>query len=258
MKKNPKQYSLIAAISFAAILAVWFCATEFTSVSKVFLPSPKDVIDALTTMAKSGVLLKHTFKSTYRVFIGWLISVLAALPLGMLTATSRTTKAVLQPVMEFMRYLPVVALVPLTLLYFGIGESQKYAIIFLGTFFQLILMVSDSVSSVEQNLLNAAATLGATRMQLYFRVLLPAALPSLLDDMRLTIGWAWTYLVVAEMVAADAGLGYMILKNQRFLATDIIFAGLIMIGLVGLVTDWFFRLAARLIVPWSRRLTDNG
>ena len=96
--------------------------------------------------------------------------------------------------------------------------------------------------------------LGANRFQQYFRVLLPAALPSLMDDMRLTIGWAWTYLVVAEMVAADAGLGYMILKNQRFLATDVIFAGLIMIGLVGLVTDWIFRVATRLIVPWQERL----
>jgi NitT/TauT family transport system permease protein len=159
--------------------------------------------------------------------------------------------------MEFMRYLPVVALVPLTLLYFGIGESQKYAIIFLGTFFQLILMVSDSVASVDRNMINAAATLGAAKKQQYFRVLLPAALPSLLDDMRLTIGWAWTYLVVAEMVAADAGLGYMILKNQRYLATDVIFAGLIMIGLVGLVTDFAFRLISYIAVPWARRLNDN-
>ena len=115
-------------------------------------------------------------------------------------------------------------------------------------------MVADSVSSVDQNLINAAATLGASRSQRYFRVLLPAALPSLMDDMRLTIGWAWTYLVVAEMVAADAGLGYMILKNQRYLATDVIFAGLIMIGLVGLCTDLLFRLMSLIIVPWQERL----
>ena len=106
-------------------------------------------------------------------------------------------------------------------------------------------------------MINAAATLGAAKKQQYFRVLLPAALPSLLDDMRLTIGWAWTYLVVAEMVAADAGLGYMILKNQRYLATDVIFAGLIMIGLVGLVTDFAFRLISYIAVPWARRLNDN-
>lgn len=249
--------TMIALISFAVIMLVWWASTAFTSVSAVFLPSPRSVAETLARMAQDGSLLANTWKSTYRVFVGWLLSVALALPLGMLCATSRTCRAILQPVTEFMRYLPVVALVPLTLLYFGIGESQKYAIIFLGTFFQLLLMVADSVSSVDQKLINAAATLGASRSQQYFRVLLPAALPSLMDDMRLTIGWAWTYLVVAEMVAADAGLGYMILKNQRYLATDVIFAGLIMIGLVGLVTDLLFRLMSRIIVPWQERLNTK-
>ena len=254
---DKKSYKSTSFISFAVIILIWFTATKVFSVNKVFLPSPGNVAEALKRLLKDGMLLRYTWMSTKRVFIGWLISVIAALPLGMLTATSRFFKALLQPVMEFLRYRPVVALVPLTLLYFGIGESQKYAIIFLGTFFQLILMVSDSVASVDRNMINAAATLGAAKKQQYFRVLLPAALPSLLDDMRLTIGWAWTYLVVAEMVAADAGLGYMILKNQRYLATDVIFAGLIMIGLVGLVTDFVFRLISYLAVPWARRLNDN-
>lgn len=157
-----------------------------------------------------------------------------------------------------MRYLPVVALVPLTLLYCGIGEEQKYAIIFLGTFFQLLLMVADSVSAVDGTLLSSASTLGANRRQRYLRVLFPAALPALLDNMRLTIGWAWTYLVVAEMVAANAGLGYMVLKSQRFLATDMIFAGLLVIGLVGLLTDRLFLLISRLAVPWHERLGERG
>jgi NitT/TauT family transport system permease protein len=207
-------------------------------------------------MAREGTLASFTWASTYRILVGWSLSVVAALPLGMLIATSKKVRAVFQPMTEFMRYLPVVALVPLTLLYFGIGEGQKYAIIFLGTFFQLLLMVADSVSSVDLNLLNSAATLGANRSQRYFRVLLPAALPALMDDLRLTIGWAWTYLVVAEMVAADSGLGYMVLKSQRFLETDKIFAGLLIIGLVGLVTDWIFRLLARVVVPWHERLGE--
>ena len=254
MKTGKRRDTGIAIASFAIIMLIWWASTAFTSVSAVFLPSPRSVWDTLCKMANDGSLWENTWRSTYRVFVGWLFSVAAALPLGMLVATSRTCKAVLQPVTEFMRYLPVVALVPLTLLYFGIGESQKYAIIFLGTFFQLLLMVADSVSSVDQSLLSAAATLGANKRQQYFRVLLPAALPQLLDDMRLTIGWAWTYLVVAEMVAADAGLGYMILKNQRYLATNVIFAGLIMIGLVGLVTDWAFRLVGKIVAPWQERI----
>jgi len=171
-------------------------------------------------------------------------------------ARSKCFSAVIQPIIEFARYLPVVALVPLTILYLGIDENQKYVIIFLGTFFQLVLMVCDTVSSIEKNMLNAASTLGANKLQLYTEVIFPAALPGLMDDFRMTIGWAWTYLVVAEMVAASAGLGYIILKSQRFLATDVIFAGLIMIGLIGLVTDFILRILTKIIVPWHERLGD--
>ena len=106
-------------------------------------------------------------------------------------------------------------------------------------------------------MINAARTLGASRLQVYRAVILPASLPGLMDDLRLTIGWAWTYLVVAEMVAANNGLGYMILKSQRYLATDTIFAGLILIGLIGLITDWVFRILTRLVAPWYERLADG-
>ena len=177
--------------------------------------------------------------------------------MGMLMANSKKFSAFVQPIIEFARYLPVVALVPLTLLYLGIGENQKYTIIFLGTFFQLVLMVCDTVSGVDRNMINAARTLGASKFQVYKEVILPASLPGLMDDLRLTIGWAWTYLVVAEMVAANNGLGYMILKSQRYLATDTIFAGLILIGLIGLITDWVFRILTRLVAPWYERLADG-
>ena len=117
-------------------------------------------------------------------------------------------------------------------------------------------MVGDTVSSVDRNLINAARTLGASRWQVYLWVIFPASLPGLMDSFRVTIGWAWTYLVVAEMVAADSGLGYVIIKSQRFLATDVIFAGLILIGLIGLLTDMFFRILTKVIVPWHERLGD--
>lgn len=238
-------------------MTVWFILSYAVQVSHVFLPPPHTVVGSLVDMAKSGVLASYTWISTSRVVIGWGISVVIALPLGMLIATSPVVKSLIQPITEFIRYLPVVALVPLTLLYAGIGEEQKYLIIFLGTFFQLLLMVADTVSSVDRTLLNSAATLGANKRQRYLKVLLPAALPGLLDDLRLTIGWAWTYLVVAEMVAANAGLGYLVLKSQRFLATDDIFAGLLVIGLVGLVTDRIFALITKFAVPWHERLSDQ-
>ena len=247
----------LSLICFFLLIGIWCAASYSGAVDEIFLPSPTDVINKLISMAKDGSLLAHCWESTARVLVGWIFSVIVALPVGMLMANSKRFSAFIQPIIEFARYLPVVALVPLTLLYLGIGEVQKYTIIFLGTFFQLVLMICDTVSSVDNNMINAAKTLGSNRFQIYKEVIFPAALPGLMDDFRLTIGWAWTYLVVAEMVAANNGLGYMILKSQRYLATDTIFAGLILIGLIGLVTDWVFRLLTRIVAPWQERLGDK-
>ena len=251
------QYKLLSLLCFVLIIGFWCVASYGHLVQEVFLPSPTAVISKLFAMAADGSLWAHCKASIARVMIGWIWSVIVALPLGMLMANSKRFSAFVQPIIEFARYLPVVALVPLTLLYLGIEESQKYTIIFLGTFFQLVLMVVDTVSNVDVNMINAAKTLGAKRFQIYKEVIFPAALPGLIDDFRLTIGWAWTYLVVAEMVAASNGLGFMILRSQRYLATDTIFAGLIMIGLIGLVTDWIFRIINRIAAPWQERLGDS-
>lgn len=258
-KRNSKisPYKLLSLLCFAIIFALW-CGLSFGGiVTEVFLPSPLDVVRKLGSMYSDGSLWANCWESTRRVLVGWIWSVIIALPVGMLMANSKKFSAFIQPIVEFARYLPVVALVPLTLLYLGIGESQKYTIIFLGTFFQLVLMVCDTVSSVDKNMINAAKTLGAGKYQMYKEVIFPAALPGLMNDFRLTVGWAWTYLVVAEMVAAQNGLGYMILKSQRYLATDTIFAGLILIGLIGLVTDWVFRILTKIVTPWHEKLSDR-
>jgi len=248
---------MLSLICFILILLGW-CVFSFSgAVSEVFLPSPVAVAKRLGEMSADGSLWLSCWESTRRVLVGWIWSVIIALPVGMLMANSRKFSAFIQPIIEFARYLPVVALVPLTLLYMGIDESQKYMIIFLGTFFQLVLMVCDTVSGVDKNMINAARTLGANKWQIYKEVIFPASLPGLMDDFRMTIGWAWTYLVVAEMVAASNGLGYMILRSQRYLATDTIFAGLIMIGLIGLVTDWVFRILSRVVAPWQERLGEK-
>ena len=247
----------LSLICFVLIIVAW-CVFSFSgAVSEIFLPTPTAVVKRLIEMHKDGSLWMSCYESTRRVVVGWFWSAVIALPIGMLMANSRKFSAFIQPIIEFARYLPVVALVPLTLLYMGIDESQKYMIIFLGTFFQLVLMVCDTVSSVDKNMINAAKTLGAGKWQIYKEVIFPASLPGLMDDFRMTIGWAWTYLVVAEMVAANNGLGYMILRSQRYLATDTIFAGLIMIGLIGLVTDWLFRILSRLVAPWQERLSEK-
>lgn len=260
MKKSKRYINvefLLSMICFLLIIILWCVLTFGGIVSELFLPSPLAVARRIVELYQDGSLWANCFESTTRVVVGWFWSVVVALPCGMLMANSRKFSAFIQPIIEFARYLPVVALVPLTLLYLGIDETQKYTIIFLGTFFQLVLMVCDTVSDVDMNLINAAKTLGASKWQVYGEVILPAALPGLMDDFRLTIGWAWTYLVVAEMVAAQNGLGYMILRSQRYLATDTIFAGLILIGLIGLITDFLFRVLTRIVAPWHERLTDK-
>jgi NitT/TauT family transport system permease protein len=244
----------LAFLSFAVLLAAWSAASYGGLVKELFLPRPHTVLMAFAGMYQDGILFSYTWDSIYRVMVGWSLAVAVAVPLGLFIATSKRGAAIFAPLIEFARYLPVVALVPLTLLYFGIGDGQKFAIIFLGTFFQLVLMVADSVATVPRDMGRAAATLGASRSQIYRLVLLPGALPGIMDNLRITVGWAWTYLVVAELVAANSGLGYMILRAQRFLAIDRIFAGLILIGLLGLATDWLFKAATRLCVPWSEKV----
>ncbi|MEG6614910.1 ABC transporter permease [Peptococcaceae bacterium 1198_IL3148] len=244
----------LSLMSFAFLAAAWCLLSYGGIVKELFLPTPGAVIKSLGGMQQEGILIDYTLVSLYRVLVGWVMAVVIAIPLGILIATSQRAEAIFEPTIDFARYLPVVALVPLTLLYFGIGDLQKFVIIFLGTFFQLVLMVSDVVANVPRDLMRAASTLGASRWQTYRLVLLPASLPGILDSLRITMGWAWTYLVVAELVAANSGLGYMILKAQRFLAVDRIFAGLIIIGLLGLLTDYLFKCLAKVLVPWSEKV----
>lgn len=247
-------YKILTLSSFFLLAATWCLLSYGGMVKELFLPTPDAVYKAVINMHQEQILVSYTLVSLYRVMVGWGMAVLVAVPLGLLIGTSKKAEALLEPTIDFARYLPVVALVPLTLLYFGIGDLQKFIIIFLGTFFQLVLMVSDVVANVPRDLLRAAATLGASRWQTYRLVLLPASLPGIMDSLRITVGWAWTYLVVAELVAANSGLGYMILKAQRFLAVDQIFAGLIIIGLLGLITDYSFKWLTRLVVPWSEKV----
>jgi len=195
-------------------------------------------------------LLNDATISIYRVSVGWLLSAVLAIPLGILIGTFRPVQALLEPLTDFIRYMPAVAFIPLVMLWIGIDEGSKIAIIFIGTVFQMVLMVAEDVRRVPTTQIEAAQTMGATRGEIIELVLLPAAKPALLDTLRITMGWAWTYLVVAELVAANSGLGYAILKAQRFLQTDKIFSGIIIIGMIGLLTDQLFRWVHRLAFPW--------
>ncbi len=219
----------------------------------MFMPSPGAVLERIGRWWTSEGLLGDIGISVWRVMAGFGASALIALPLGLYIGTYRPVQAFLEPLTDFIRYMPAVAFIPLVMLWVGIDEGSKVLIIFIGTFFQMVLMVAEDVRRVPMAQIEAAQTMGANRSEIVKLVILPSAKPALLDTLRITCGWAWTYLVVAELVAANSGLGYAILKAQRYMHTDKIFAGILLIGLIGLLTDQAFRWLHRRAFPWMRK-----
>lgn len=216
----------------------------------VLLPGPAKVLARIGLWFHEDDLLGDCLISIVRVVAGWALSAVIAVPLGLFIGTWRVVQALLEPLTDFIRYMPAVAFVPLVMLWVGIDEGAKVAIIFIGTFFQMILMVAEDVRRVPLAQIEAAQTMGATRAEIVEKVIFPSAKPALLDTLRVTMGFAWTYLVVAELVAAQSGLGFAILKAQRFLQTDKIFAGILLIGVIGLVIDQLLRAAHRWAFPY--------
>lgn len=234
-----------------ALVALW-CALTYGGLARPdFLAAPHQVAVSGYESLRDGSLARHAWASIVVIFSGFALASVVAVPLGIMMGSFRAVEACLQPVTGFMRYLPVSAMIPLLILWIGIGVEQKISVIFLGTLFQQLVLFADVSARVPKDLIDVSYTLGAGRRQVVGRVLLPACLPGIMDNLRVTMGWAWTYLVVAELVAADSGLGYMILNAMRGLFTEVMLLGLIVIGLLGLATDWMFRTARRALLPWS-------
>ncbi|HEY2678080.1 MAG TPA: ABC transporter permease [Steroidobacteraceae bacterium] len=246
-----RRYLLIAVASFGLWLALWWAATALEMVDPLFLPGPGVVARRFVIWLRDGDLLTDAGISIFRVTSGFLASAAMALPLGLVIGAYRPVRAFFEPLLEFARYLPAVAFVPLVLLWVGIGEGSKIMVIWIGTFFQMVIMLTEDVARVPTAQIEAARTLGASGREVLTLVRLRSAMPAMFDTLRITLGWAWTYLVVAELVAANSGLGYAILKAQRFLQTDRIFVGIILIGLIGLGTDQFLRWMHRRLFPWA-------
>ncbi|MBC7709891.1 MAG: ABC transporter permease, partial [Rhizobacter sp.] len=175
-----------------------------------------------------------------------------ALPLGVMMGAYKPIEAFFEPFVSFARYLPASAFIPLLILWAGIGEAQKLAVIFIGSFFQLVLMIAVVVGNTRRDLVEAAYTLGATDASLVKRVLIPGAAPEIAEILRMVLGWAWTYVIVAELIGASSGIGHMITDSQALLATDQIIFGIIVIGLIGLLSDLFFKVANRKLFPWAQ------
>ena len=245
-----RQYWLFAATGLLMPLVAWALLTSTDWVDPIFLPGPLQVLQRFGDWLLDDGLIGDAGISVYRVGAGFVLSAVLALPIGLMIGAYRPIEALLEPLTDFIRYMPAVAFIPLIMLWVGIGEGAKIAIIFIGTFFQMVLMVAENVRLVPRAQIEAAQTMGATRGEIVKLVLLQSAKPAILDTLRITMGWAWTYLVVAELVAANSGLGYAILRAQRFLQTDTIFAGIVLIGVIGLLMDQAFRWLHRRSFPW--------
>ena len=227
----------IAAAVFAVLGLLWLASTWAGLVRPLFLPSPGQVVARLRELWGSGQLMADMSISIYRISLGFLISTVIALPVGILIGSYRAWEAAIEPFVDFIRYMPVVAFVPLTILWTGTGDAQKFLIIFIGTFFQQVLLVMDNVKSVSRDFINLGRTLEMPEWRILKSIVLPSAMPAIWDSMRISLGWAWTWLVVAELVAATSGLGYRITTAQRFFQTDLIFGYLLILGILGLLTD---------------------
>lgn len=231
----------LGVVTAVIVLLLWEAVARAGFVAPQFLPSPTKVLAALWTMIVNQHLLWHAGISSLRVWVAFLIAAAMAIPIGILMSSYRIVGASLEPIIDFIRYLPVPALVPLSIIWFGVGEETKIFLLWLGTFFQLVLLVADDMRRVPQEYVEIAFTLGAKPRQVLLDAALRAMGPTLVDNLRITLGWCWTYLVIAEIVAADSGLGFVIWSARRYVKTPEVMAGVVVIGLIGLITDQILR-----------------
>jgi NitT/TauT family transport system permease protein len=236
---------------FALFFAVWGAVTFSGWIPKTFLADPLTMVKSGWDLLANQGFAKDIGMTVWRVVGGFVIAAAFAVPLGVLMGAYKPVEAFFEPFVSFARYLPASAFIPLLILWAGIGEAQKLSVIFIGSFFQLVLMIAVSVGNTRRDLVEAAYTLGAADRGIVTRVLLPSSAPEIAETLRMVLGWAWTYVIVAELIGASSGIGHMITDSQALLATDQIIFGIIVIGLIGLVTDFAFKALNRKLFPWA-------
>ncbi|WOI46668.1 ABC transporter permease [Acidovorax sp. BLS4] len=248
---SPRVRWVLGLAFFVVFIAVWSFFTLGGFVSPTFLASP-------ATMLKEGGLLftecgfhKDIGMTVWRVLGGFLLAAVVAVPLGIAMGAWKPVEAFFEPFVSFCRYLPASAFIPLLILWAGIGEAQKLLVIFIGSVFQITLMVAVTVGGARRDLVEAAYTLGAGNTGIVRRVLIPGAAPGIAETLRLVLGWAWTYVIVAELIGSSSGIGHMITDSQALLNTGQIIFGIIVIGVIGLVSDFAFKAVNRRLFAWS-------
>lgn len=243
---------MLGVAFFVLFFALWAAVTFGGLVSKTFLADPLAMLQSGWTLLTKQGFAKDIGMTVWRVGGGFVIAAALALPLGIAMGAYKPIEAFFEPFVSFARYLPASAFIPLLILWAGIGEAQKLAVIFIGSFFQLVLMIAVTVGNTRRDLVEAAYTLGVKDTSLIRRVLVPGAAPEIAETLRMVLGWAWTYVIVAELIGASSGIGHMITDSQALLATDQIIFGILVIGVIGLVSDFAFKWVNRRLFPWSR------
>ncbi|AEF55065.1 ABC transporter permease subunit [Marinomonas posidonica] len=247
----------ISLLTTFLLIFIWYLATQLQWVKPLFLPSPVAVVQRFWEVATQGfanaTLIEHTGWSMMRVFSAFVLALLTAVPIGIFMGVNRVVRGLFDPIIEFYRPLPPLAYLPLVIIWLGIGEVSKVVLIYLAIFAPMALSARAGVKSVAIEQIHAAYSMGATRWQVIRHIILINALPEILTGMRIGIGFGWTTLVAAEMVAAQAGLGFMVLNAAEFLVTDVVIMGIIVIGIIAYLFDLFMRYLERKLVPWKGR-----
>jgi taurine transport system permease protein len=250
--------TMISTVTIIALLVLWWLASHLRWVPPLFLPTPEVVAQRLyesaTGQLTDAPLAEHFGWSMFRVFTAFIAACVTAIPVGVAMGVSRVLRGIFDPPIEFYRPLPPLAYLPLIVIWFGIDELSKVLLIYLACFAPLAMSARAGVRSVSQEQIHAAYSMGATKQQVIRHVVVPAAMPEILTAMRIAIGFGWTTLVAAEMVAANKGLGQMVLNASNFLRTDIVIMGIIVIGVVAYLFDLLMRYVERVAVPWKGKV----
>jgi len=241
---------ILATAVFAAVLCLWWAASTFGWINTFLLPPPARVLNTLVELAQSGALARHTLVSLQRVGLGYLLAVLGAVVLALAFSRSALLRDLLDPILEFMRQIPPLALMPLLMLWLGIGEAQKVGIIILACFFPIFLGVRGGIAQVDRKLIEVGKVCGLSQSEIMWRIVLPSSLPSIVVGLRIGLGYSWRALVGAELIASSAGLGYLIVDAENLARTDIVLAGILVIGVIGLVADQLLKWAISRAAPW--------
>jgi NitT/TauT family transport system permease protein len=249
----PRRIELpLVVLSLALPLLLWTAVYVSGAVNTIVLPDPLATADTGYRMLVDGPLLGDVAVSTQRVGIGFGISLIIAVPLGLAMGTFASIRALFEPAIALIRYAPATAFTMLFVIWLGLGEEPKIALVAFGTVFFNTLMIANVVWSVPQEMVRAAQTLGAGGFTVFRKVILPHAVPGIIDSARVNLAAAWNLIIVAELIAADEGLGRRIISSQKFLRTEEIFVVIVAIGLIGVSTDIGLRVLRNRISPWSQ------